>query len=218
MRQITAAEVKPGMEVQWTYAGITRQCTPSYVETVSPRGGAYLRTFEGGSVQIPSDVKVTVLAEPQPEEPVTLCARIVVAGRKIYRWTEDPKEPWPWRGEALNVDPVLWSWGQLSGLGPVTVVDAAPSWTAPADREPTPEVPDRIEEWDTWEDVPEGVVVTTPGLFCHYRKNQGVVEFSDPDNDPDWTKADVRHMPRCYSPWTRVTDDAPEVPERIEEC
>ena len=146
-RIIKASEVQPGMELQWTYAGITRQCTPSYVETVSPRGGAYLRTFEGGSAQIPSGAEVTVLSEPQPEEPVTLCARIVVAGRKIYRWTEDPKEPWPWRGEALNVDPVLWSWGQLCGLGPVTVVDADPSWTVPDDTEPTPEVPDRIEEW-----------------------------------------------------------------------
>ena len=205
-RTIKASEVKPGMEVQWTSLGITRRCTGEVVDAGSPRDGVNLRTSEGGAVHIPEDAEVTVLTEAQPEEPVTLCARIVVAGRKIYRWTEDPKEPWPWRGEALNVDPVLWSWGQLCGLGPVTVVDAAPSWTAPADREPTPEVPDRIEEWDTWEDVPEGVVVTVPGLFCHYRKNQGVVEFSDPDDDPDWTEPGVRTMPRDYGPWTRVSD------------
>ena len=205
-RTIKVSEVRPGMEVQWTSLGITRRCTGEVVDAGSPRDGVNLRTSEGGAVHIPGDAEVTVLTEPQPEEPVTLCARIVVAGRKIYRWTEDPKEPWPWRGEALNVDPVLWSWGQLSGLGPVTVVDAAPSWTAPADREPTPVVPERIEEWDTWDDVPEGVVVTVPGLFCHYRKNQGVVEFSDPDDDPDWTEPGVRTMPRGYGPWTRVTD------------
>lgn len=134
------------MEVEWTQAGVTRKCVPETVESSSPRYGVNLHTSEGGFVHIPGNAEVTVLAEPQPEEPVTLCARIVVAGRKIYRWTEDPKEPWPWRGEALNVDPVLWSWGQLCGLGPVTVVDAAPSWTAPEQTHDTPEVPERIEE------------------------------------------------------------------------
>ena len=205
MRQIKASEIKPGMTIRWERLEVKTEITVrevSYFNTVLYR----VHSPQGMPVFIPSDAEVTVLAEPQPEEPVTLCARIVVAGRKIYRWTEDPKEPWPWRGEALNVDPVLWSWGQLCGLGPVTVVDAAPSWTAPADREPTPEVPDRIEEWDTWEDVPEGVVVTTPGLFCHYRKNQGVIEFSDPDDDPEWTEPGVRAMPRGYGPWTRVAD------------
>ena len=204
-RTIKASEVKPGMEVEFT---LTRKMM---IHKVITWGDSHreLRDDTGHVARVDADAPVTVLSEPappQPEEPVTLCARIVVAGRKIYRWTEDPKEPWPWRGEALNVDPVLWSWGQLSGLGPVTVVDAAPSWTAPADREPTPEVPDRIEEWDTWEDVPECVVVTTPGLFCHYRKNQGVVEFSDPDDDPEWTEPGVRAMPRGYGPWTRVAD------------
>ena len=135
------------MEVQWTSLGITRRCTGEVVDGGSPRDGVNLRTSEGGAVHIPGDAEVTVLAEPQPKEPVTLCARIVVAGRKIYRWTEDPKEPWPWRGEALNVDPVLWSWGQLCGLGHVTVIDAEPSWTAPEQTHDTPEVPDRIEEW-----------------------------------------------------------------------
>lgn len=209
-RTIKVSEVRPGMEVQWTSLGITRRCTGEVVDGGSPRDGVNLRTSEGGAVHIPGDAEVTVLAEPQPEEPVTLCARIVVAGRKIYRWTEDPKEPWPWRGEALNVDPVLWSWGQLSGLGPVTVVDAAPSWTAPADREPTPEVPERIEEWDTWEDVPEGVAVTNPGLRYRYRKAGGKTEVLAPDvlapvGDAEWLRAYVS-MESQPGPWTRVTD------------
>lgn len=207
MKQIKASEVKPGMEVQFDLEGWDVKGTVGTV-TVRPHA-VWIYTEKWCEMSLDLDSPVTVLSEPappHPEEPVTLCARIVVAGRKIYRWTEDPKEPWPWRGEALNVDPVLWSWGQLSGLGPVTVVDAAPSWTAPADREPTPEVPERIEEWDTWDDVPEGVVVTVPGLFCHYRKNQGAVEFSDPDDDPDWTEPGVRTMPRDYGPWTRVAD------------
>lgn len=147
-RTIKVSEVRPGMEVQWTSLGITRRCTGEVVDGGSPRYGVHLRTSEGGAVHIPGDAEVTVLAEPQPKEPVTLCARIVVAGRKIYRWTEDPKEPWPWRGEALNVDPVLWSWGQLCGLGHVTVIDADPPWTTSEDApEDTLVVPERIEEW-----------------------------------------------------------------------
>lgn len=202
-RTIKASEIKPGMKVQFDLSGWDVKGT---VATVDVRPHAvWIYTEKWCEMSLDLDSPVTVLSEPappQPEEPVTLCARIVVAGRKIYRWTEDPKEPWPWRGEALNLDPVLWSWGQLCGLGHVTVIPDQ-GWTVPDD---TPEVPERIEEWDTWEDVPEGVVVTTPGLFCHYRKNQGVVEFSDPDNDPDWTEPGVRAMPRGYGPWTRVTD------------
>ena len=204
MRQITAAEVNPGMEVQFDLEGWDVKGT---VATVKVRPSAvWIYTEKWCEMPLNLDSPVTVLAEPQPEEPVTLCARIVVAGRKIYRWTEDPKEPWPWRGEALNVDPVLWSWGQLCGLGPVTVIDAAPSWTVPEQATETPVVPERIEEWHTWADVPEGVAVTAPGLFCHYRKNQGAIEFSDPDDDPDWTEPGARAMPRGYGPWTRATD------------
>ena len=199
-RTIKASEVKPGMTIQFNLDGWEVKGAVSRVEPVT--FGLDFYSTQGVEMTLGEDTPVTVLAEPQPEEPVTLCARIVVAGRKIYRWTEDPKEPWPWRGEALNLDPVLWSWGQLCGLGHVTVIPDQ-GWTVPDD---TPEVPERIEEWDTWDDVPEGVVVTVPGLFCHYRKNQGAVEFSDPDDDPEWTEPGVRAMPRGYGPWTRVTD------------
>lgn len=144
-RTITAAEVKPGMEVQFDLSGWDVKGT---VATVDVRPHAvWIYTEKWCEMSLDLDSPVTVLAEPQPEEPVTLCARIVVAGRKIYRWTEDPKEPWPWRGEALNVDPVLWSWGQLCGLGHVTVIDADPSWTLPAQVKVAPVVPERIEEW-----------------------------------------------------------------------
>lgn len=205
MRQITAAEVKPGMEVQFDLSGWDVKGAVASVD-VRPHA-VWIYTEKWCEMSLDLDSPVTVLSEPappQPEEPVTLCARIVVAGRRIYRWTEDPKEPWPWRGEALNVDPVLWSWGQLCGLGHVTVVDAAPSWTAPADREPTPEVPDRIEEWDTWEDVPEGVVVSNPGLLYHYRKAPGKIEAlsSVRGGVMGGAKFPLDTRP---GPWTRVT-------------
>ena len=201
-RTIKVSEVRPGMEVQWTSLGITRRCTGEVVDGGSPRYGVHLRTSEGGAVHIPGDAEVTVLAEPQPKEPVTLCARIVVAGRKIYRWTEDPKEPWPWRGEALNVDPVLWSWGQLCGLGHVTVIDADPSWTLPAQvKVEVPAVPERIEEW--------------PEDDEHLR----AYKWTDLDGytwqffgDEDWRferrpgSLSYPHTHPCDGPWTRATD------------
>lgn len=201
MKQIKASEIKPGMTIRWERLEVKTELTVrevSYFNTVLYR----VHSPQGMPVFIPSDAEVTVLAEPQPEEPVTLCARIVVAGRRIYRWTEDPKEPWPWRGEALNVDPVLWSWGQLCGLGHVTVVDADPSWTAPADREPTPEVPERIEEWpedDTalrpypWRDRDGGTwkwLTTASEWECY-------------DESGYYLQSGGRPF---YGPWTRVTD------------
>lgn len=206
-RIIKASEVKPGMEVEWTQAGVTRKCVAETVDSASPRYGVNLHTSEGGLVHIPGNAEVTVLSEPapvQPEEPVTLCARIVVAGRKIYRWTEDPKEPWPWRGEALNVDPVLWSWGQLCGLGQVTIIDADPSWTLPAQVKVAPVVPERIEEW--------------PEADEHLRKHK----WRDMDGDTwTWAKAEDKWECRSradirmgasrrpgswFGPFTRVTD------------
>ena len=198
-RTIKVSEVRPGMEVQWTSLGITRRCTGEVVDAGSPRDGVNLRTSEGGAVHIPGDAEVTVLTEPQPEEPTAFGARVVVNGRRFLRSPEGKCDDQPWLEENEGA---WWEWYDLINMGPVQVVPDQ-GWTVPDD---APEVPDRIEEWDTWEDVPEGVVVTTPGLFCHYRKNQGVVEFSDPDNDLDWTVPGARTMPREYGPWTRVTD------------
>lgn len=200
-RTIKVSEVRPGMEVQWTSLGITRRCTGEVVDAGSPRDGVNLRTSEGGAVHIPGDAEVTVLTEPQPEEPTAFGARVVADGMLFVRADDDAN---PWR----HLRAVMWvNWRDVCALGEVTVIDADPSWTLPAQvKVEVPAVPERIEEWDTWDDVPEGVVVTVPGLFCHYRKNQGAIEFSDPDDDPDWTEPGVRAMPRGYGPWTRVTD------------
>lgn len=199
-RTIKVSEVRPGMEVQWTSLGITRRCTGEVVDAGSPRDGVNLRTSEGGAVHIPGDAEVTVLSEPaQPEEPVTLCARIVVAGRKIYRWTEDPKEPWPWRGEALNVDPVLWSWGQLCGLGTVTVIDADPSWAVLTD---APEVPDRIEEWpENDEHLKDHKWRDERGdIWSFWSGKWGYQAYG-------WKWRPLLVLPRPFDgPWTRVSD------------
>lgn len=197
MRQIKASEIKPGMTIRWeTQVEIksTTECNGV--------GGVLISGDNRITEYLASDAKVTVLSEPapvQPEEPTEFGAKVRVRKGRFVRlvegdagfrvWFEEGTESW-------------WTWDDLCEMGPVTVVPDQ-GWTVPAD---SPEVPERIEEWDTWDDVPEGVVVTVPGLFCHYRKNQGVVEFSDPDDDPDWTEPGVRAMPRDYGPWTRATD------------
>ena len=201
-RTIKASEVKPGMEVEWTQAGVTRKCVAETVDSASPRYGVNLHTSEGGLVHIPGNAEVTVLSEPappQPEEPTEFGARVVVNGRRFLRAPEGGDDYLAWldSGEGVWCD-----WENLCEMGPVTVIPDQ-GWTVPDD---TPEVPERAEEWDTWDDVPEGVVVTTPGLFCHYRKNQGVVEVSYPKENPNWMKVGIRYMSHQYAPWTRVTD------------
>ena len=202
MRQIKASEVKPGMTIRWTNSGLTQECTVGSIINRYSNGAVDITTPEDTIACVRCAYPVTVLSEAQPEEPVTLCARIVVAGRKIYRWTEDPKEPWPWQGEALNVDPGLWSWSQLCGLGPVTVVDADPSWTAPEQTHDTPEVPDRIEEW------PEGDEALRPYPWrehCGYTWKwiAAVSEWECYDEVGNYVASGWR--PSC-GPWERDTD------------
>lgn len=190
-RTIKASEIKPGMEIE---IATTRKMT---VNRVFTWGDSHreLRDDSGHVARVNADARIKVLKEPQPEEPTEFGARVVAGGCQfvlvntaLHQWSDITG---------------LWNpWREVCARGPVTVIPDQ-GWTVPAD---TPEVPDRIEEWGAWDDVPEGVVVTVPGLFCHYRKNQGVIEFSDPDDDPEWTEPGVRAMPRGYGPWTRVTD------------
>ena len=202
-RTIPAGEVTPGTLIEYSDGDITPR-VPVHQVAILGNESVKVTTPKGRIVTLPITQAVTVLTEPihvQPEEPTEFGVKVTVAGRRMIRCTDDPREPWPWMGEALNDDPVRWGWDELCEMGPITVVPEQ-GWTVPD----THEVPERIEEWDTWDDVPEGVVVTVPGLFCHYRKNQGAVEFSDPDDDPEWTEPGVRAMPRGYGPWTRVAD------------
>lgn len=202
-RTIKASEVQPGMTIRWEGRGFIHEgLVERTTAGVYPRATRVLSGQFG--MDIPEDAEVTVLTEAQPEEPTAFGARVVAGRERFLRCDCDSR---PWR--SVSEDGALGffaDWPLVCEAGPVIVIDADPSWTLPAQVKVGLVVPERIEEWDTWEDVPEGVVVTVPGLFCHYRKNQGVVEFSDPDDDPDWTEPGVRTMPRDYGPWTRVSD------------
>ena len=203
-RTIKVSEVRPGMEVQWTSLGITRRCTGEVVDAGSPRDGVNLRTSEGGAVHIPGDAEVTVLTEPQPEEPTAFGARVVAGGYE-FLLSHGGRRSWKAR-----LDGKRYAWTDLCDMGSVVVIDAIPSWTVPEQATETPEVPEHIEEWDTWEDVPEGVAVTNPGLRYRYRKAGGKTEALAPDvlapvGDAEWFRAYVS-MESQPGPWTRVTD------------
>lgn len=195
-RTIKVSEVRPGMEVQWTSLGITRRCTGEVVDAGSPRDGVNLRTSEGGAVHIPGDAEVTVLTEPQPEEPTAFGARVVADGMLFVRADDDAN---PWR----HLRAAMWvNWRDVCALGEVTVIDADPSWTLPAQvKVEVPAVPERIEEW--------------PEDDEHLR----AYKWTDLDGytwqffgDEDWRferrsgSLSYPHTHPCDGPWTRVTD------------
>lgn len=196
-RTIKVSEVRPGMEVQWTSLGITRRCTGQVVDAGSPRDGVNLRTSEGGAVHIPGDAEVTVLTEPQPEEPTAFGARVVADGMLFVRADDDAN---PWR----HLRTAMWvNWRDLCALGEVTVIDADPSWTLPAQvKVEVPAVPERIEEW--------------PEDDEHLRAYQ----WRDRDGDLWWSVSNSRnpwvvgfadrtgtfHPYPKRGPWTRVAD------------
>lgn len=199
-RIIKASEVKPGMTIRAEFLGVTHELTVSYVESARGGGGAEVRTGLGGRVYLSGRKPVTVLSEPappQPEEPTEFGAKVIVDGRRFLRapeWIGD-RQPWLESGKGT------WcNWDDLLRLGHVQVVPDQ-GWTVPD----TPEVPERVDEWDTWEDVPEGVVVANPELNYQYRKASGKIEAMIPIGGGVWY---VTSLPLWTypGPWTRVSD------------
>ena len=190
-RIIKAKDIKPGMEVEWTQAGVTRKCVAETVDSASPRYGVNLHTYEGGAVYIPRDVEVTVLSEPapaQPEEPTEFGAKVTVGGEKFLRAQHPTSVPVPWLSES---DGKWRNWAAILAMGPVTVIPDQ-GWTVPD----TPEVPERIEEWpddDTalrkhkWRDLDGRVWSYADG---GWQPGNGWAIFGRPE----------------FGPWTRVAD------------
>lgn len=136
-RIIEASEIKTGMEVEWTQAGVTRKCVAETVDSSSPRYGVNLHTSEGGLVHIPGNAEVTVLSEPappQPEEPTEFGARVVVDGTPALRTQDgadevDPDEgPWRVRSGRNTWDDMTWA--EVCALGTVQVIPDQ-GWTVP---------------------------------------------------------------------------------------
>lgn len=200
-RTIKASEVKPGMEIQWTHAGITTQCIPSHVDTDSPRRGAYLRTSRGAEVRIPDGVEVTVLSEPapaQPEEPTEFGARVVAGGRLFLRAPLYNGDSAPWLSDS-GVG--RWNnWPAILAMGPVTVIPDQ-GWTVPAEAH---EVPERVEEW------PED----DTALRKHKWRDRDGDTWTWIEAQAEWECRDHRDVRRVassrpfsrFAPWTRDSD------------
>lgn len=134
-RQIKAGEVTPGMEIEIV---TIRNMTVTRVFTWSDSNWE-LRDDSGHVARVNADAKITVLSEPQPEEPTVFGARVVAGGRRFVL-ADDDSAPW------MDTEFWMWrTWEEVCAIGPVTVIDADPSWTVPA--ESTPEVPEKLYVW-----------------------------------------------------------------------
>lgn len=195
-RMIKASEVTPGMEVQFDLSGWDVKGT---VATVDVRPHAvWIYTEKWCEMSLDLDSPVTVLAEPQPEEPTEFGARVVAGGCRAQRGHGRAGAILPWVVEFPGGNTASYDWEGICDLGQVTVIPDQ-GWTVPGD---TPEVPDRIEEW------PEDDTALRPykwrGRYgyiwkwlaaaseweCYDAVGNGMVSGGRP----------------FYGPWARVTD------------
>lgn len=191
-RTITPAEIKPGMTIRWTHNKVTYECPVMDRDGTDEDGGVLCHVSDMHSEYVDAEAgEVTVLAEPQPEEPTAFGARVVADGMLFVRADDDAN---PWR----HLRAAMWvNWRDVCALGEVTVIDADPSWTLPAQvKVEVPAAPERIEEWPEddehlrayrWADEDGGVWRHTGGGWQMGRSIY------------------VKDTPR-YGPWTRVTD------------
>lgn len=122
-RKIKAQDVKPGMEIEWKYGGYYTRCVVRLVQKENFFHPAYSIRAVGSSAgwKIFSEGdEVTVLKEPQPEEPPAFGACVEVAGVKYVRCDDDDLE---WMS---SVGAGWWRWSDLCDKGHVTVVNADP--------------------------------------------------------------------------------------------
>lgn len=195
MRQIKASEVQPGMTIRWEGRGFIHEgLVERTTAGVHPKATRVLSGQFG--MDIPEDAEVTVLTESQPEEPTAFGARVVAGGYE-FLLSNGGRRPWKAR-----LDGNRYSWAEVCGLGPVTIIDADPSWTLPAQVKVAPVVPDRIEEW------PEDDTALRP---YKWRGRDGYI-WKWLAAASEWECYDavgngmVSGGRPSYGPWARVTD------------
>ena len=195
-RTIDPSEIRPGMTIRWVNYGIAKECK---VDTATRLSACvvFVRSPEGGECYIGTGSAVTVLSEPQPEEPTWAGAK-VLAG--VHRFLRGGKGIKPWRGVYVGgvVGDLPLSWSYVCSRGPVTVIPDN-GWTVP---DPAPVVPDRIEEWPEedehlrehrWRDS-DGAIWSSRNGQWGYRYDGG-----------GWWELKVRRHP-FDGPWTHVSD------------
>lgn len=199
MRQIKASEIKPGMTIRWETGGITHECV---VEAVTPSlasGAVDVDAVGDGYMRIERATLITVLSEPappQPEEPTAFGARVVAGGYE-FLLSNGGRRPWKAR-----LDGNRYSWAEVCGLGPVTIIDADPSWTLPAQVKVAPVVPERIEEWPKNDEHLRAY---------RWRDRDGDLWYSISDSRTPWVvgfadRTGAFHPYPKRGPFTRATD------------
>ena len=201
-RTIKAGEVAPGTLIEYSDGDITPR-VPVHQVAILGNESVKVTTPKGRIVTLPITQAVTVLTEPvhvQPEEPTAFGARVVAGRERFLRCDCDSR---PWR--SVSEDGALGffvDWPLVCEAGPVTVVDADPSWTLPAQVKVAPVVPDRIEDW------PEDDTALRP---YKWRGRDGYI-WKWLAAASEWECYDavgngmVSGGRPSYGPWARVTD------------
>lgn len=140
-RTIKASEVTPGMKIQWEVDDSVIQTYAKAVKRVERGARMEITTRTDAFWYICSDIPVTVLSEPLPEEPTTFGARVMAGGLMFVRGIHHER---PWM---VSLDGELYDWNDLCKLGSVAVIEAEPYWEIPTDVDSDSEVPKRIKEW-----------------------------------------------------------------------
>lgn len=173
MRTITASEIKPGMEIEyehgdWTFRVVVGRCEESHGEVWVFSVAGVGRFLENGQ-------KVTVLSEPQPDEPTAFGACVEVAGERFV--CTRPKHAYAWKQLGMG-DSNSYSWYGVTEHGHVTVINPDP-FANTEQREP------RV--WDRWADVPDMVAVRTKsGVVVARRDGDCVYRLF---SDGDWARS-----------------------------
>lgn len=189
-RQIKASEVREGMEIRWEEDGAVIR--PPVFEVMTADCGRVSFVPESRTPwHVKRDQVVTVLREPQPDEPTAFGACVEVAGVKYVR-VDEHGPAW-----VSNADYEWNHWAGILDAGHVTVINADPfANTEP--REP------RV--WERWADVPDGVTVRLTGIETPYRKVGGRIECR-PAKEWELSVTSERVLNK-FSPFTEVLPGA----------
>ena len=187
-RKIRASEVREGMEIRWEEDGAV--ITLPVFEVMTADCGRVSFVPESRTPwHVKRDQVVTVLREPQPDEPTAFGACVEVAGVKYVRvyeygpaWVSNADQDWNY-------------WAGIIDAGPVTVINANP-FTSTGQREP------RV--WDRLADVPDGVTVRLTNIETPYRKVGGRIECK-PVKEWELSVTGEYDL-NNYSPFTEVLD------------
>lgn len=196
-RTIKASEVKPGMTIWFDLSGWDVKGTVGTAK-VLPRS-VWIYTEKCRVMSLELDTPVTVLAEPQPEEPKAFGACVRVDGVGYIRdGVDDGRQYGPWFTPEFIDCSRNHRWEDLTARGQVEVVNPNPFARAEEVHEDTPKtptVPERIEEW------PEDDTALRAYVWADQED-----DYWKYDGGQWWWLESLAFGKPVAGPWTRVTD------------